>query len=144
MAIGRKTGGRTPGVPNKVTAATRDRIESEADPIGFLIAIQNGEAIEGIETLPTLEQRMSAAVNLARKVAPDARDAPIRLDLPTIQEPGDASKAMARIVQAVAGGTITPTEGSAIAGIVDSYRRAVELEDLEQRLSDLEKRNGVR
>ena len=88
MAKGRKTGGRTTGVPNKVTAATRDRIESEADPIGFLIAIQNGEAIEGIDTHPTLEQRMSAAVNLARKVAPDARDAAIRLDLPMIQKPG--------------------------------------------------------
>ena len=41
-----KTGGRKRGVANKVTAATRERIEREADPIGLLARIVRGEAIE--------------------------------------------------------------------------------------------------
>ena len=35
--------GRPVGSPNKVTAATRARIEAEADPLGFLASIQNGD-----------------------------------------------------------------------------------------------------
>tara|TARA_B100000809_G_C14732210_1_gene385418 strand:+ start:13 stop:270 length:258 start_codon:yes stop_codon:yes gene_type:complete len=41
-----KTGGRQKGTPNRVNAASRDRIEQEADPIGFLIRIVRGEALE--------------------------------------------------------------------------------------------------
>jgi hypothetical protein len=144
MAKGRKTGGRVTGTPNKITAATRERIESEADPIGFLIAIQQGMAVSGIDMPPTLEQRISAAVNLARRVAPDAKDNPIRFDLPTIRKLGDAAAAMSRIVEAVGTGAITPSEGSTMATIVDSYRRVVETEEIERRLSDLEKQIGTR
>lgn len=32
-----KTGGRKKGTPNRASAVTRERIESEADPIGFLV-----------------------------------------------------------------------------------------------------------
>ena len=41
-----KTGGRRMGTPNKDNAATRERIENEADPIGFLCRIVRGEEIE--------------------------------------------------------------------------------------------------
>ena len=81
MANGRKTGGRQAGIPNKATAATRERIEREADPIGFLCRVANGEEIEAAperesgalaKVRPTLDQRLSAAQTLARKIQPDA------------------------------------------------------------------------
>ena len=57
--------------PNRVNAASRDRIEQEADPIGFLIRIVRGEALE--DEKPSLDQRMNAARLLAGKVLPDLR-----------------------------------------------------------------------
>ena len=64
-------GGRRKGVPNKINAATRERIESEADPIGFLMRIVRGEEIDG--QVPTLDQRINAARLLSGKVQPDLR-----------------------------------------------------------------------
>ena len=77
-----KTGGRRPGSPNKVNATTRARVEREADPIGFLVNIVNGEPIEvadpsdsskTVTIYPNYEQRQDAAKTLARKVLPDMK-----------------------------------------------------------------------
>ncbi len=77
-----KTGGRVRGAPNKITATTRERIEKEADPIGFLVNIVNGEPIEvanpadsssTVTVYPSYEQRQDAAKTLARKVLPDMK-----------------------------------------------------------------------
>ena len=73
-----KTGGRQKGTPNRVNAASRDRIEQEADPIGFLIRIVRGEALE--DEKPSLDQRMNAARLLAGKVLPDLRGIEMQLD----------------------------------------------------------------
>ena len=77
-----KTGGRKKGTPNKTTAATRERIEAEADPIGRLIdislgrpcfvgAVEEGKQPELIR--PTDEQQMTATLTLAKKVMPDMK-----------------------------------------------------------------------
>ncbi len=77
-----KTGGRVRGAPNKFSAATRERIEKEADPIGFLVNVVNGEPIEVADptdlsatstVYPSYEQRQDAAKTLARKVLPDMK-----------------------------------------------------------------------
>ena len=74
--------GRKEGTPNKTSAAIRARIEKDADPIGFLADIKNGELIKaavvkeggvGVDVLPTLDQRMTAAIFLARRVSPEAK-----------------------------------------------------------------------
>ena len=83
--------GRPPGSPNKLTLALRDRIEREADPIGFHIAVAKGEAIEAaipirpdrdhtekVKIYPTLEQRMTAHAALLRKLVPDAKSIPVK------------------------------------------------------------------
>lgn len=84
--MGKSGGYRSPtqnrkGVPNKVNAATRERIEAEADPIGFLCRVQqghpvpkldeNGEVI-GYEPV-TNEQQLNAAKELLKKVSPDLK-----------------------------------------------------------------------
>lgn len=146
-----KTGGRKPGTPNKATAATRARIEAEADPIAFLTKIQNGEVIkagvikEGAETVgvvPTLDQRMAAAFKLADKMVPNARSAHVSLQLPKVERPDDVLKAMAAVIQQVAAGQLRPDEAATIAGILESHRRAIETTDIERRLSQLEKLNA--
>jgi hypothetical protein len=70
-----KTGGRIKGTPNKINAAVRERIEQEADPIGFLCRIVRGDPVpypDGEMVRPALEHRVDAAKVLARKLVPDA------------------------------------------------------------------------
>ena len=44
MAIGRKTGGRRPGTPNRVTAAKRDQIlASGMSPLDYLVSVFRDE-----------------------------------------------------------------------------------------------------
>ena len=80
-----KSGGRQKGTANKVSATTRERIEKDADPIGFLVNIVNGEPIEvanpsdssnAVTVYPNYEQRQTAAQTLARKVLPDMKAVP--------------------------------------------------------------------
>jgi len=151
MAKGFKTGGRNKGTPNKATAATRARIEAEADPIGFLTRIQNGDVIqagaikessEPVDVVPTLDQRMAAAFKLADKMVPNARSAPVSLKLAPIQTPDDVLKAMAAVIQQVAAGQLRPDEAATVAGILESHRRAIETVEIERRLSDLERMNA--
>ncbi len=150
-APGERKGGRQAGVPNKVNAATRERIEKDADPIGLLCRIANGEPIEASPTKdgeeaqtlrPTLDQRMSAAQTLARKVQPDAKDRTVQFGLPAIETVADTIKALGAILAAVAAGNITPAEGQQVASVVESYRRAIETVDLESRIAALEQRRA--
>jgi hypothetical protein len=151
MAKGFKSGGRIKGTPNKVGFATRARIETEADPIGFLCKVANGEPIacapvgedEPAAVLPSLDQRITAAQTLAKKVQPDARDVSVRIDLPAVVSAGDAMAAAGSVLGAVARGEITPSEGQALSSMVEAYRRTIETVELERRIAALEQRGAL-
>ena len=142
-APGERRGGRAKGVPDKMTIATRERIQREADPIDFLMRVQRGEAIEASPTKEGGEtvlvyQRMSAAQTLAGKITPDAKDTPISLDLPAIDSMVDAVKAMGVIADSVARGRNTPSEGQSLAVMIETYRKTYESAELEARIAALE------
>jgi hypothetical protein len=54
----------------------------------------------------------------------------------------DASEAAGSVLSAVSDGTLTPIEGTRVMGLIDSYRRTLELTDIEQRLHALETVNA--
>lgn len=146
---GERRGGRKKGVPNKANAATRARIQQEADPIGFLTGIMRGEPIKAApikdaptasEVYPTVDQRVSAAKILADKMIPNAKSRPVRLDLPDLNKPEDLLSAVTAIVKAMAAGSVTPDEAAVIAGVLELKRRAVETVEIERRLAELERR----
>lgn len=60
--------------------------------------------------------------------------------LPAMNSADDASKAMAAITIAVASGELTPTEAGELSRIIDGYVRALEANQIEQRLRALEER----
>ena len=68
---GERRGGRKKGTPNKVTASTRERIEKEGDPVGFLCRVVKGLKINGEK--PTLDQRKDAAKKLIDKTVADLK-----------------------------------------------------------------------
>jgi hypothetical protein len=148
MAQGHKTGGRIRGTPNRASVATWERIEKNADPIGFLSSVLNAEPLEasptkqGEETtavIPTLDQRLTAASQLSRWMPPPPRIRPLALDLPEMSQPEDMVAVMASVMGSMASGEITPDEAKAVAEVVELQRRAIETQDLEQRITALEK-----
>ena len=87
---------------------------------------------------------MTAARIVLDRIAPAPRDRPTRLAMPAINTTEDASSAMSAILAAVAAGNITPSEGQALASLVDGFRKTLELAQLEARIAALETRETTR
>ena len=88
----------------------------------------------------------SVALRLClERLAPPRKDSPVSLaGLPRVESAADLPKATARILEAVAKGDITPSEGQALAGFVEGHRKALEMADIEARLSVLEQKEKER
>jgi hypothetical protein len=72
------------------------------------------------------------------RIFPARKDRPVTFELPRIERPADAIAAHAALVEAVAGGALTPTEAAELSKLVDGYIRAVEATDIQDRLAKLE------
>jgi hypothetical protein len=73
------------------------------------------------------------------RLAPPRKDSPVTLaGLPKIESVADLPEATGTILEAVAQGDITPSEGQALAGLVESHRKALETSELEARIAALE------
>ena len=60
--------------------------------------------------------------------------------LPPMQSASDAATAAGAVLSAVAEGDLTPTEGAHVMGLVETYRRTLEMTEFEARLRELEER----
>jgi hypothetical protein len=94
---------------------------------------------KAVDVLPTLDQSLSAARILAAKIAPDAKDRPIRVELGTLETPADALRAIGGVLRAMGAGEITPAEASSVVSAVDTFRSIWEATELERRVATLEK-----
>jgi Family of unknown function (DUF5681) len=72
------------------------------------------------------------------RIAPPVKERPIAVEAPEIKTSEDAMTAMTAVLAQVCAGDLTPSEGTAVAGLVDVFRRLVETEVLEQRIAILE------
>jgi hypothetical protein len=52
----------------------------------------------------------------------------------------DAAQAAAAVLEAVSEGDLTPSEGAQVMGLIDSFRRTLEITELEARVAALEGR----
>ena len=64
----------------------------------------------------------------------------VHVSLPAMDRASDAVDVLGTIIDAVGTGRITPSEGSALASLVDAYARTINVTDLELRLDNIEKR----
>ena len=62
----------------------------------------------------------------------------ISIDLPTLEGSQDSLKAIGSVLEAVGSGAITPSEGQALASLLETHRRTFEVEELEHRIEALE------
>jgi hypothetical protein len=81
---------------------------------------------------------MQAARFIVERMVPPMRERPISLELPAIDTLASISAAQQAILDAVARGDLLPGEGTTLAGIVEQRRKAIETEELEQRIAALE------
>ena len=72
------------------------------------------------------------------RIAPAPKDQPISFSLPKMNNALDASEAAGSVLTAVSDGALTPIEATLVMGTINSYRRTLELTEIEQRLQALE------
>jgi hypothetical protein len=81
----------------------------------------------------------STALRLClERIAPAPKERPIKFRVPAIACAEDVPSALSAVLGAVASGDITPGEGAAVATLVDRFRSAFELTELERRIAQLE------
>lgn len=103
-------------------------------------AILDGEA-EGL-TRKAVELALAGDITALRlcldRLAPVRRDRPVTFDLPKVETTDDLPKATQAIMEAVAGGELTPSEAAELGKVVDAHAKAIEVTDLHRRLAALE------
>src|SRR6056297_1198507 len=118
--------GKPKGTRHKATRAALALLEGEAEAL-------SRKAIETALGGDTVALRLCL-----ERIAPPRKDAPVQFDLPPMQSATDAAKAAASVLEAVATGDLTPTEGAHVMQLVETYRRTLETSELETRLTALE------
>jgi hypothetical protein len=118
--------GRPKGARNRATQAVLALLEGEGEALTRK-AVQMALAGDGVALRLCLD-----------RIAPPRKDSPVQFQLPRIVNARDAAQAAAAVLQAVSEGDLTPIEAVQIMGLVDSYRRTLEITELEARLAALE------
>jgi hypothetical protein len=118
-------GGRKPGSKNRATQIAAALLAGEEEKLvrkGLEIALA-GDA--------------SMLKFLLGRILP--RERVIKIDIPhTIYGDEDPVEALVEIIRSVAEGKISPSEGAALATMMESYRRASEYSELTSRMDELE------
>lgn len=85
-----------------------------------------------------LRGEMAAAGMVLARVWPPRKGRPVTFDLPPLTTAADLAIVLGRVAQAVGGGILTPEEGQAVGALLEMQRKALELTDLEARVTALE------
>jgi len=116
-------GGRKLGSRNKTTQVAAALLEGEAEE---LVRKAKELALAGDVTMLKF---------LLGRILP--RERAIKIDLPhAIYGDDDPVSALVAIIRTVAEGKVSPSEGAALATLMESYRRASEYGELTKRMDD--------
>ena len=78
------------------------------------------------------------------RIYPVRKGSLINLALPKVDAASDIVAALGVTVEAVSKGDITPDEASALAGLLETKRKAIETVEIEQRIEILERKKSWR
>ena len=114
---------------NKATLAIERLLEGQAEALAQAAITK---ALQGD----------SVALRLCMdRIAPPPKDAAVTFSMPTMSNALDAAEAAGNVLRAVSEGELTPLEATRVMGLIDSYRRTLELTEIEERLRALEAAN---
>lgn len=119
--------GRPKGSRNKRSAQAQEILDQYAEPL-IKKCIAQGLAGD------------PRALGLCiERILPALREPGVRLKLPKLNHLNDVNVAQQRVLQAIANGNITPVEGETIASVLDNYGKTIEGQEMEERITQLEK-----
>jgi hypothetical protein len=118
--------GRLPGRRNRATTAAASLLDGEAEAL-------TRKAVELALAGDTMALRLCL-----ERILPPRRERPVTVALPVVEALGDAVRASALLVAAVAAGELAPGEAVAVAKLLEVHLRARELHELEARVTRLE------
>ena len=120
--------GRPKGSRHKHVLAIQDLLDGEAETLGR-------KAID-----LALAGNTTALRLCIERIAPARKDSPVAFDLPTMTNAQQAASAAQGVLQAVSQGDMTALlEAATVMGLVERYRRLLELSEFEGRLLALER-----
>ena len=118
--------GRPKGARNKKTIAITSLLEGQA------------EALTQTAVTKALEGDSVALRLCIERIAPAPKDQPVTFNLTKMHNAMDASEVAGSVLTAISDGELTPIEATRVMSLIDSYRRTLELTEIEQRLQALE------
>jgi hypothetical protein len=120
--------GKPRGARHRATLAAEALLDGEAEAL-------TRKAIELALGGDTVALRLTL-----ERLLPARRERPVAFKLPRMRTAADATKAAGALVGAVAAGDLTPSEAAELGRLVESFTRALEAGEFEQRLAALEER----
>ena len=121
-----KSPGKKPGTRHKATMAALELLDGDLQAITKVCI---GKAKGG---------DLVACKLILDKLLPNCRERSIDLQLPKLAGAAEVPQALAATLEAVAQGKITPGEGQDLAALLESYRKSMEMTELEARIEALE------
>ena len=119
--------GRPQGLRHKATMAAEALLDGQA------------EALTQQAVQLALEGDVTALRLCLERILPARKDRPITVELPAITTAQDVVHASTSLIQSVSDGALTPAEAGELSKLVESAAKSIELRDLEQRITELEK-----
>ena len=119
--------GKPKGARHRVTRGVSELMDGQADAI-------SQKAVDMALGGDTTALRLCL-----ERIAPARKDSPVQFNLPPITDASEAAQAAQAVLRAVSEGEVTPLEGAAVMGLVEAFRRALELSEYDGRLEALER-----
>ena len=116
--------GRKRGSKNRTTVVAAALLDGEAEAL-----VRKAVELAKAGNVPMLKLLLS-------RILP--RERLVELDLPPMNFADDAVATLGAIINAVAEGRISPGEGASLAALIDTYVRAIDINDVVKRIDALE------
>ncbi len=136
------TGKTSPGWKKGTSGNPRGRPKGSRNQATLLaIAAMEGELKDVVRVVIDAAKGgdMAAARLVVDKLIPAVRERALSIDLPAVATAEDCATAQAKVLAAVAAGYLLPSEGEALAGLIEQQRRSLETSDLIGRMHELER-----
>ena len=120
--------GRPRGVRNRVTTAAQSLLDGEAEAL----------------TRKAVELALAGNVYALRlcleRLLPPKKERAVSVKLPAIEKVEDLPKLTEALIAAVASGELLPGEAAGLSSLAANHAKALELTEIEKRISTLEKK----
>lgn len=123
--------GRPKGSRHATTLAIEALLEGEAEAI-------TRKAIEAAKAGDLVAIRI-----VLDRVCPPRKSRSVHVELPKIDSAAGVSLAQQEVLNAVSKGELLLDEAQALSGLIEARRKAIEMEDLENRIQELEAKSGL-